>query len=230
MLLDAGWQPESEPAARVALRVRGTPSIAMTYANAYGRFSVKDNLCGLSFAGDRRRRQAGAARRGVARAGLRHRQRRAADGRASRSSTTTSVGGAVNDAIVGLAVDGRHDFNVDGAICQRNLLTGSDAHATRVQSGRQGNAAHRQPARQAGDHRRTAASDTLVPVTFTSRAVLRPEQDRRRRGEQALVHRGHQRAALRRVHRQRSAAGLRLALRAAALLLHPGDGRDVGAT
>src|SRR4029453_2425181 len=27
-----------------------TPAIAMTYSNAYGRFSVLDNLCGLSFA------------------------------------------------------------------------------------------------------------------------------------------------------------------------------------
>ena len=48
-LVAYGWQPESSPmqASHYAL---ATPGIAATYSNTYGRFSVLDNLCGLSFA------------------------------------------------------------------------------------------------------------------------------------------------------------------------------------
>ena len=48
-LVAAGWQPESNDlqASHYSL---ATLSVGLTYANAYGRFSVKDNVCGYSFA------------------------------------------------------------------------------------------------------------------------------------------------------------------------------------
>jgi hydroxybutyrate-dimer hydrolase len=49
-LLAAGWQVETIPL-HATHYTQATPSIATTYSNTYGKFSVKDNLCGLSFAG-----------------------------------------------------------------------------------------------------------------------------------------------------------------------------------
>ena len=48
-MLAAGWQPESNllHASHYAF---ATPPVVATYANAYGRFSVADNLCGFSYA------------------------------------------------------------------------------------------------------------------------------------------------------------------------------------
>ena len=62
-------------------------------------------------------------------------------------------GGPLRDPASISPSTGRADYNFDGAICQRNLLTGTDANAGRVQTGVARDAAHREPARQARDHR-----------------------------------------------------------------------------
>ena len=54
-------------------RLRASPPVVATYANAYGRFGVADNLCGFTYAATDASEQADAARRGSARADLRHR-------------------------------------------------------------------------------------------------------------------------------------------------------------
>ena len=48
-LLEYGWLPDSNVLHASHYRF-ATNSIAMTYANAAGRFSVADNVCGYSFA------------------------------------------------------------------------------------------------------------------------------------------------------------------------------------
>ena len=47
-LIAAGWQPESN-VLQASHYSFATLSVGLTYANTYGRFSVKDNLCGYSF-------------------------------------------------------------------------------------------------------------------------------------------------------------------------------------
>ena len=54
----AGWEPESD-VLHASLYAFATPAVAVTYANAYARASVLNNLCGFSFATPTRTRCAG---------------------------------------------------------------------------------------------------------------------------------------------------------------------------
>ena len=119
---------------------------------AYGRFGVADNLCGISFAAtDAAGKPAPIAAGTLAQA----------FGTSSGVVPTgglaiinnNSVGGAVNTLISVSPSTGVQDYNVDAAVCYRNLWTGTDAIAQRVQTGVPRDAAVGQPARQAGDHR-----------------------------------------------------------------------------
>lgn len=163
-LIAAGWQPESNVlhAAQYAL---ATPGVAVTYANSYGRFSVRDNLCGYSFA------SVGADGKPIAAAGL-----------ATIFGTglgappmagieilnNNSTGGAIADAVSLSPTTTLADFNIDGALCLRNLAIGSDANATRVQSGIN-------EVRRSGNLRGKPAiivhgrADAQVPAAFSSR-------------------------------------------------------------
>jgi hydroxybutyrate-dimer hydrolase len=159
-----GWEAESNPlhASHYAL---ATPGIAVTYANAYGRFGVRDNLCGFSFAAT------GADLKPVAATGL-----------ASVFATgngippTAGINLINNNSVGGALLDGASispstntaDYNVDGARCLRNLFTGTDANATRVASGIN-------EVRRTGNLRGKPAvivhgrADALVPPGFSSR-------------------------------------------------------------
>jgi hydroxybutyrate-dimer hydrolase len=144
-----------------------SPAVATTFANALSRASVKDSLCGFSYA-------ATAAGTGfvttLAPAAL-----------AALSATGNGVppsGGVnlVNNASkFGAARDflsfnaaGVADWNLDGARCLRNLVTGSDAAALRLQTGLD-------ETRRNGNLRGKPAiivhgrSDALLPVNHTSR-------------------------------------------------------------
>ena len=50
LLLAAGWEPATSTL-QASHYAFATLPVAMAYANAYGRFSVADNLCGYSYAG-----------------------------------------------------------------------------------------------------------------------------------------------------------------------------------
>ncbi len=166
LLISAGWQPESNllHASHYAF---ATPAIAMTYANTYGRFSVKDNLCGLSFAAtDATGKPAPLGATALAQS----------FGSSNGVPPTIGIniinnnapGGPINSPASVSPSTGLLDFNVDAATCQRNLWTGTDAGALRVQGG-------------VKDIYRTAnlrgkpaiivhgRSDALIPVSFTSR-------------------------------------------------------------
>jgi hydroxybutyrate-dimer hydrolase len=165
-----GWLPESAPlhASHWAL---ATPAIAMTYSNAHGRFSVLDNLCGFSFA-------ATDAATGNVLATLPPLLPTVfGDGNGVPPTIGINIvnnlnpGGAKADGLSKSPSTNREDFNVDGALCQRALWTGSDANAQRVQDGIA-------EVQQSGKLRGKPAiivhgrADTLVPVNFSSRAYV----------------------------------------------------------
>jgi hydroxybutyrate-dimer hydrolase len=166
MLLAAGWEPATSTL-QASHYAFATLPVAMAYANAYGRFSVADNLCGYSYAGvDAAGKPAPLAAAALAQVfGT-------GNGVPPMSGmqiiNNLSPGGPIRDAASLSPSTGQLDFNADGARCLRNLWTGSDANATRVKSGvaeilRSANLRGK-PAIIV--HGRT---DTLVPPAFTSR-------------------------------------------------------------
>jgi hydroxybutyrate-dimer hydrolase len=167
-LLANGWENESTPlqASHYAL---ATVAIAVTYANTYGKSSVKDNLCGFSFAATPAGVPAPLATASAVQL--------FASGNGIPPSgsvniiNNNSVGGAFLDSSSVSPSTGKQDFNIDGALCLRALLTGTGAQSTALNAGinqvkRTGNL-HGKPAIIV--HGR---SDALVPVNHASRAYL----------------------------------------------------------
>ena len=173
-LIAAGWQPESN-VLQASHYSFATLSVGLTYANTYGRFSVKDNLCGYSFAAT------GAATSATPNAPV------PASAAALATSFGTSngvpptlpvpnsinivnnnsLGGLLLDA-ASLSTSGLQDYNIAGALCMRELATGTSANALRVQQG------IKEVVRTANLRGKPALIvhgrvDTLVPVAFTSR-------------------------------------------------------------
>ena len=169
-LVAAGWQAESNDlqASHYSL---ATLSVGLTYANAYGRFSPRDNVCGFSFAAT------GAATSATPNAPV------AASAAALATSFGTSngvpptvginivnnnsVGGPLLDA-ASLSAGAVQDYNMAGALCLRELATGTSANARRVQQGIS------EVVRTANLRGKPALivqgrADTLLPVAFTGR-------------------------------------------------------------
>ena len=165
-LLAYGWEPTTAKlhASHYALAV---PPVTMAYANAYGRLSVAENLCGYSYAGvDATGKPAALPPAALAQV--------FGTGNGVPPSAgvvivnNDSVGGALRDPVSISRSSGVADFNADGAACLRALWTGSDAHAQRVKSG------VAEIARTANLRGKPAIivhgrDDTLVPPAFTSR-------------------------------------------------------------
>jgi hydroxybutyrate-dimer hydrolase len=161
-----GWQPESD-LLQTSHYAFATLSVVVNLGNSYGKFSVKDNLCGYSFAAtDASFKPTTLAPDALAKI--------FATGGGSPPTSGINIinnlnpSGPLLDAASVSISTGLADFNIDGAICLRNLWTGTDANALRVQAGvdevrRTGNL-HGKPALIV--HGR---SDTLVPVAHTSR-------------------------------------------------------------
>ena len=171
-LLAAGWEPESN-VLQASHYSFATLAVGLTYANTYGRFSVKDNVCGYSFAAT------GAA--GSAAPG--------APVPASANALATSFGtsngvppinpvgiGIINNLSQGgplldaasLSSGGVQDYNAAGALCLRELFTGTSANAVRVRQGVS------EVVRSANLRGKPALivqgrADTLLPVAFTGR-------------------------------------------------------------
>ena len=165
----AGWQPESNDlqASHYSL---ATLSVGLTYANAYGRFSPKDNLCGYSFAAT-----------GAAAPNLNAPVAASAAALATSFGTSNgvpptlginivnnnSVGGPLLDA-ASLSAGGVQDYNIAGALCLRELATGTSANALRV---KQGMSEVQRTANLRGKPALIVQgrADTLLPVAFTGR-------------------------------------------------------------
>lgn len=164
-LIKAGWQPESN-VFQASHYSYATLSVGLTYANTYGRFSAKDNLCGYSFAA-------------VGATGAPTTANAAALATSFGASNgvpptiginivnNNSLGGPLLDA-VSLSSSNVQDYNIDGALCMRELFTGTSANAMRVQQG------IKEVARSANLRGKPALivqgrADTLLPVAFTGR-------------------------------------------------------------
>jgi len=164
-LLTYGWEPESN-LLHPSHYGLATTSITMTYSNAHGRFSVLDNLCGLSFAYTSATGQPIAALPSIA----------TIFGTGNGVPPMAGISVVNNDSVGGPLLESastspstnKQDYNFDGALCQRELMTGSTPNASRVQLGVQ------QVQKSANLQGKPAIivhgrSDTLVPTNFSSR-------------------------------------------------------------
>ncbi len=200
-------------------------SIAVTYANAYGRFSVADNLCGFSFA---------AVDANAVPAPL------PAAAEAVLFGTSNGIPPTAGISLINNAANledraSTPDQDLAGAFCLRSLATGYDPatgavlpgprlfQTFRILRGRRRDPRHRQPARRAcGRGHRAQRRHPAAQLRLTR--LFRPEQGRRGRAQPTPLLRGHERAAPGRHHRP---GGLRHHPGAAAPLLHRGAGPDV---
>ncbi len=162
-----GWLADSDllQATHYAL---ATLPVTLTYANAFAKASVKDNLCGYSF---------GAAPVAGVPPPLPAVNAAQIFGTGNGIPPTAGLAIINNNAVGGAATDaasvspstGKTDLNIDGAVCLRNLYT-STANATAAQV-----RASIDETKRSGNLRGKPAvivhgrSDTLVPINHTSR-------------------------------------------------------------
>ena len=165
-LIAYGWERDSIPfmASHYSLAV---PAVAVTYADAYAKASVKDNLCGYSFGatpanGVPPPLPAPAAAQLFA----------TGNGVPPTSGinilNNNSVGGAAVDAASVSPSTGKADLNFDGALCLRDLLASQSAAGVTLRASIDavkgtGNL-HGKPAIIV-----QGRSDTLLPMNHTSR-------------------------------------------------------------
>lgn len=165
-LRDFGWEAESDAlhASHAAFEI--APAVTVTFANALARASVKDALCGVSFGATTAQGLPTALTAGLA--------TMAATGNGVPPSAgvqlinNRSPGAALRDLFSFSPSTLVQDFNLDGAVCLRNLLTGTDAMAKALQTGldetrRSGKLGGRPAVIVHG------RNDALLPVNHTSR-------------------------------------------------------------
>lgn len=175
-----GWEPESDILHLTHYRF-AVPAVATTYANAYGRFSVTDNLCGLSFANTDA--AGNVIAQGAAQAAL--------FGTGNGIPPTSGINIVYNDSVGGPKLDrlsvspstGLSDMALDAALCLRSLATGTDAvtgaaltgdmlaKSQRIQQG----VAEAQANGNVGSRPTiivTGRSDTLMQVNHAARAYF----------------------------------------------------------
>ena len=182
-LLAYGWEPDTILLQASHWRF-ATPGIAMTYTNTYGRFSAADNLCGLSFAYTDPNVFVPGSTPPVPNAGFGSPVAPFPTlafifGNGNGVPPTGGInivnnlnpvafGGPKLDAISASPSTNRFDFNLDAALCQRALVTGTTREARRLQRGVA-------EVQQRADLNRKPAiivhgrNDTLIPVNFSSR-------------------------------------------------------------
>jgi hydroxybutyrate-dimer hydrolase len=184
-LHEYGWLAESDVLHASHYRF-ATNAIAVTYSNAYGRFSVADNVCGFSFANTD-------AAGNVVPQLLASQASIFATGNGVPPTTgvnivyNDSVGGAKLDLLAVSPSTGNADFALDGAICHRNLVEGRDIVTGAPLTGAMRAASHRvrdgiEAVELTGFLKNTPAiivhgrSDALVPVNHSSRAYYAKNQ------------------------------------------------------
>lgn len=172
-LVQAGWQPEGNDLQASHYSFATLP-VALTYANAYGRAGVQDNLCGYSFAATAPAASPTPNLPVPAAAGPIATSFGTGNGVPPTAGVNivnnASVGGPMLDA-ASISAGNVQDYNSAGALCLRALATANTPDALRVREG------IRQVLRTANLQGKPALivhgrSDTLVPVAFTSRPYL----------------------------------------------------------
>jgi hydroxybutyrate-dimer hydrolase len=161
-----GWEPETAPfmASHYSLAVL---PVALTYANAYTKSSVKDNLCGYSYGAT----PVGGVPPAIS-AGAAAQIFGTGNGVPPTSGiniiNNNSVGGAAVDAASTSPSTGKQDLNVDGALCLRDLQTATSSLGTTLR-------ASVDALKVKGNLRGKPAiivhgrADTLIPINHTSR-------------------------------------------------------------
>ncbi|NRF71884.1 D-(-)-3-hydroxybutyrate oligomer hydrolase [Aquincola sp. S2] len=166
-LRDYGWEPEAAilHASHAAFEVAS--AVTVTFANSLSRSSVKDHLCGYSYGST----TAAGVPNALAPAPL---ATMAATGNGVPPSSgvqlinNLSPGAPLRDLFSFSPSTMRQDFNLDGALCLRDLLSGSSAPAQALRSGLD-------ETRRSGNLRGKPAlivhgrADALLPVNHTSR-------------------------------------------------------------
>ncbi|WKL17009.1 D-(-)-3-hydroxybutyrate oligomer hydrolase [Comamonas testosteroni] len=169
-LRDYGWEPESSELHASLAAFEVAPAVSVTFANSLSRASVKDNLCGYSYAGA----TAAGAVTPLAPGAL-----------VSMFSTGNGVPpssgvqlinnkgkfGAARDFLSVSMNSGVADWNTPGALCLRNLVTGNDGSARALQAGidetrRSGNLQGKPTIIVHG------RADALLPVNHTTRPYV----------------------------------------------------------
>ena len=166
-LRDYGWEGESDVLHASLAAFEVAPAVSVTFATGLSRASVKDNLCGYSFASTTAAGVVNVLAPDVL-------AQLAATGNGVPPTNgiqlinNNNVAGPVRDLVSASPSTGVLDLNVDGALCLRNLVTGSDAAALKLQAGVN-------ETRRNGNLRGKPAlivhgrSDALLPVSHTSR-------------------------------------------------------------
>ena len=121
-----GWSAEHDTMHNAHYGLGNAPIVGMMYTNAFGRFSVADNLCGMSLAtvnatGDI------LPTNDVAKASSFATGNGTANGMPASVVYNSSVGGAKSWAFAVSPTSSLADFALDAALCQRALVTGQDA-------------------------------------------------------------------------------------------------------
>jgi hydroxybutyrate-dimer hydrolase len=133
-----GWLADSE-ALQLSHYAFATPAIAVTYSNAYARAGVADNLCGYSFAatsatGDPTA-HAPAAQLGTFATGNGVPPTAGVNIVYNDAANAATPGAGKRDLFAASPSSGALDLALDGALCQRELITGRGALAHRVRHG-----------------------------------------------------------------------------------------------
>lgn len=166
MLLAGGYQTESIPLFATHFTSTYFPILG-SFASAYGRYSVRDNLCGISIAAtDAAGRPAPSAAATLAQAFGTSNGVPPTSGLALINND--SVGGPITYALAVSPSTGVQDYSLDATVCFRNLWTGTDAVARGVQAGvretlRSGNLRGKPAIVLNG------RADTQIPVNFNAR-------------------------------------------------------------
>lgn len=177
-----GWEPESDILHSSHYSTSATPGVTLTYANAYGRFSVRRNLCDFSFAAtDGTGAVIPAPAANVAQV--------FANGNGVPPTAginivnNASAGGPKLDGASVSPSSGLEDFNLDGALCLRALATGRDPVSHRPLRGDDRDD-HRRVAEGIADVTRSGnlgrrpaiivhgRADALVPVNHSTRPYV----------------------------------------------------------
>ena len=165
-----GWEAEADAVQPSHAAFEVSSSVAVTYANAYSRASVKDSLCGFSYAAAT---TAGAVTPLApnALASMFSTGNGVPPGAGVQLINDRAVGGPLRSLLSVSPTSNTQDANLDGALCLRDLATGVGNEAFALQTGvdearRSGNL-HGKPALIM--HGR---SDALIPVNHTSRPYV----------------------------------------------------------
>ena len=193
ILNDFGINPEQNLVQPSHWWVFVSPAVALTYANAYGRAGVTDDLCGYSFggtAGNILFPNLANPDEGLPTvlpdtlvAGLFSNANGIPPSAGINIINNLAQGGPREDRVSVSASTGRQDQNLDGALCLRGLATGADPVTGEPLSGKAAGVAERIAAgvaeiRAGGDLNGkpalivTGRSDAILPINHASRPYV----------------------------------------------------------